>query len=79
MQPAEYRKALDRLEYTQEGFAELIGATPRTGQNWATVSVPPAVQTLVKLLLARPELIAVLEGWRQEPVGKRKRRSTATK
>lgn len=60
MTPTEFRDALKALDYTQEGFAEIVGAGRRTGQYWATVSVPPAVAALVRLLLARPEMRAVL-------------------
>ncbi len=61
MESEEYRAAIKALGYTQEGFAKLLGAGPRTGQYWAKVSVPPPVATLVRLLQARPEMRAVLE------------------
>ena len=58
----EYREALRTLDYTQEGFAEMLGAGRRTGQYWATKAVPPAVAVIVRLMLARPELRDVVEG-----------------
>ncbi len=60
MTPEQYRSAIKRLGYTQEGFAAAIGAGKRSGQRWASVSVPPAVSTLVALIEARPELREVL-------------------
>lgn len=62
MQPDEYREAIKALDYTQEGFAELLGAKPRTGQYWAGVSVPAPVETIIRLIQARPEILGVLEG-----------------
>jgi DNA-binding transcriptional regulator YiaG len=61
MEPEEYRAAIKALGYSQEGFAVLIGSKPRTGQYWASESVPAPVATLVRLLQARPEMLAVLE------------------
>jgi DNA-binding transcriptional regulator YiaG len=60
MTPAEFQQALRILGLTQEGFAQMIGHGARTGQYWATQSVPSSVATLVKLLLKRPELVDVI-------------------
>ena len=61
MTPKQYRAALAQLGMTQEGFAQLVGATGRTGQRWATVLVPPVVATLMHLLIERPELLGVIQ------------------
>lgn len=71
MTPSEFNAAIKRLGYTQEGFAEAVGAGKRTGQRWATESVPPVVATLVRILVARPELRGVLDGLRDAPVAAR--------
>jgi transcriptional regulator with XRE-family HTH domain len=62
MKAEEYRQALKKLGLTQEGAAALVGSDPRTGRRWATGerSVPPPMATLVRLLLKRPELVAVV-------------------
>lgn len=57
----EYRAAIKALGFTQVGFAEFLGAKPRTGQYWATVAVPPAVAFIVRLFQRRPELRDVAE------------------
>jgi transcriptional regulator with XRE-family HTH domain len=57
----ELRAILKRLRLNQEEFGELLGAHPRSGQNWATKSVPPPVATLAWLLDTRPELLPVLQ------------------
>ena len=62
MTPQQYRAALAVFDITQEGFADLVGGSRRSGQRWATNSVPPPVATLVRLFLARPELIEVVRG-----------------
>ncbi len=63
----DYREALKLFGTTQEEFAVLLGAGARSGQRWATVRVPPAVATLVRLLLVRPELVDVLKDLNQPP------------
>lgn len=62
MNASEYRAALKTLSLSQEAAAELVGANPRTGQRWALGerAVPPPMATLIRLLLKRPELIAVI-------------------
>jgi hypothetical protein len=74
MQPDEYRAAIKDLDFTQEGFADLLGAKPRTGQYWASVSVPPAVATIVRLLQTRPELRTVLEELKAARIDKGRKR-----
>jgi sulfur carrier protein ThiS len=58
MKAEEYRQALKKLGLTQEGAAALVGSDPRTGRRWATGE--RSVATLVRLLLKRPELVAVV-------------------
>lgn len=60
MSTDEYRAALKALDLRQEEFGKLVGASARTGQNWALRYVPPVVSTLVRLLVARPELLPVV-------------------
>jgi len=62
MTPTEYSAAIKAMGYTQHEFARILGAKPRTGQYWATVSVPPPVALIVRLLQARPEMRDVIEG-----------------
>jgi DNA-binding transcriptional regulator YiaG len=66
MTPDELRQALRELGMTQEGFAEMLGHAPRTGQYWASTSVPPSVATLMKLLQKRPELVDVVQSIKDE-------------
>jgi DNA-binding transcriptional regulator YiaG len=61
MTTAELRAILKRAALTQEGFAALLGASDRSGQRWATQTVPPPVATLAWLLDTRPELLPVLQ------------------
>ena len=57
----EYRVALASLGLSQESLAIAVGASPRTGQKWALgeTRVPGAVAVILRLLLARPELVSV--------------------
>lgn len=59
----EFKGALSRLGMSQERFARLVGAAPRTGQKWALgeTRVPGSVVLLLTLLDRRPELLAVVE------------------
>lgn len=57
MEPGQLKAALRELGLAQVEFAELLGASPRSGQNWASAMVPPPVATMAALLLRRPELI----------------------
>ena len=66
MTTKEFRAGLDALGMTQEGFAEMIGVSGRTGQRWANNAVPPPVATLMRLLLLRPELVEVVRGMARE-------------
>ncbi len=60
----EYRLALADLGFSQHAFAKLVGANPRTGQKWALgeARIPGCVALLLRLLIARPELKAVVQG-----------------
>lgn len=63
MNAAEYRDAIAALGYSQQAFAKLVGASPRTGQKWALgeTRLPGSVALLLRLLIARPELKPVVE------------------
>jgi DNA-binding transcriptional regulator YiaG len=76
MTAAEYRKALQALGFSQVGFAERLGYAGRSGQKWALgeARVPGAVAVLLRLLLARPELVAVVDG--MVPPAPRSRRAS---
>jgi DNA-binding transcriptional regulator YiaG len=62
MSVGEFREAIQKLGYTQEGFASMIGSDRRTGQKWALgeARIPGSVQLLLRLLLVRPELVAIV-------------------
>jgi hypothetical protein len=81
MSAEEYRKALAALDWTQQGFARAVGADPRTGQKWALgeTRIPGPVVILLRLLLARPELKAVVEGLTPPAPRQRARHSTRTR
>jgi DNA-binding transcriptional regulator YiaG len=57
MSREEYTAALSRLGYSQEGFARLVGSSPRTGQKWALgeTRIPGCVALLLRLLLRLPD------------------------
>lgn len=59
MSAGEYLSAIAALGFSQQGFAKLVGASPRTGQKWGLgeTRVPGSVAVLLRLLLARPELV----------------------
>jgi len=52
----EYLAAIATLGYSQEGFARLVGSSPRTGQKWALgeTRIPGSVALLLRLLLLLP-------------------------
>lgn len=62
MSADEYLAALDTLGFSQQGFAKAVGASPRTGQKWGLGEsrIPGPVAVLLRLLMARPELVALL-------------------
>lgn len=66
----QYREFLARHKLTQVEFAELFGASGRTGQNWAAGSIPPPVATMIALIDRRPEMLGVLREIAQEREGK---------
>ena len=79
----EYRQAIEKLEFSQQSFAKAVGASPRTGQKWALgeTRIPGSVAMLLRLLLARPELVSVMLANAPPPTRtraptKRKKRST---
>lgn len=62
MKPDELRDALEGFGFAQQRFAEALGYSARAGQRWATGEsrVPGSVAVILRLLLARPELVTVL-------------------
>jgi hypothetical protein len=50
----QFRSAIRRLDLSQVGAARLFRADPRTARRWALGerSIPPAVEILIKLMLA---------------------------
>lgn len=74
MSQSEYRAALDRLGFTQHGFARLAGVIPRTAEKWALgeTRVPGSVALILRLLLARPELLSVVAEMPPSPARTRK-------
>lgn len=52
MTPRQYRAAIARLGLSQEAAGELLGASGRSGQNWAAKGPPPAEAILLRLMLA---------------------------
>lgn len=69
MSPERYRQFLRTQGLTQAEFAGLLGHSPRTGQYWATESVPPSVETWVLYIEARPEALDVLRAMPVDRVG----------
>ncbi len=67
MTPQEFREAIKRMGYSQEGFAEAVGAGKRSGQRWATEAVPPVVETLVRVLEAQSQAREILDKIRPKP------------
>jgi transcriptional regulator with XRE-family HTH domain len=53
MSPSQYRAALARLGYSQEGVADLLGIGKRTSQGYALGEspIPLSVEVLLKLML----------------------------
>lgn len=64
MEADEFRIALQSLGMTQEGFAVLVGATPRTGRKWALgeARVPGAVVLLLWVFQKYPDILTKLRG-----------------
>lgn len=60
--PNRLQQILDRLGLSRGGFALLLGATRKSGENWTEPGrkVPPMVGTIAELLDRRPELVGVL-------------------
>lgn len=76
MTAPEFRAALERFSYSQEGLALALGYSARAGQRWALgeARVPGAVAVVLRLLMARPELAAVLAQIAPMPLASRQRR-----
>lgn len=62
----QFRAALSRLDLSQAGAANLVGADPRTGRRWALGErqVPECVAILLRLLLAGKITIEDVDGAR---------------
>lgn len=75
----EYRSALEKLDFSQEQFARMVGASPRTGQKWALgeTRIPGSAALLLRILLARPELVMLIEA--SSPIPPRSRASPKRK
>ncbi len=71
----ELRSALDRLGWTQVDLALRLGYTGRAGQTWALGErpVPGPVALMLRLLIARPELLQVIDGMAPPPERQRAR------
>lgn len=69
MTAEEYRSQIAALGFTQEGFARVVGASPRTGQKWSLgeTRVPGCVALLLRLLELRPELVSVVNAMTPPP------------
>lgn len=58
---------IHRLDISQAKFGRLVGLSPTAITKWANGQQPAKpVATMLRLLEARPELVEVLEGLRQE-------------
>jgi len=81
MTPEQYRAAIAKWGYTQQGFAVLVNSGAKSGQYWARVSVPDWVVTVLDLIERRPEVRFVLEEmadeagreWRTKSAGRPRR------
>jgi DNA-binding transcriptional regulator YiaG len=53
---------LENLGLSRGGFALLLGATRKSGENWTApgAKVPPPVATVAELLDRRPEVLTIL-------------------
>ena len=85
MTPNEFRVALADIGYSQERFAELVGASGRTGQKWALgeTRLPNAVVILLRIFQKHPNALRTVEAMQPLPtraraakkaIGKRTRR-----
>lgn len=63
MTPQRLVSILDKLGLSRGGFALLLGATRKSGENWTAdkAKVPPPVATMAELLDRRPEVLTVLQ------------------
>lgn len=60
MTGAELKSCIEALDLTQAGFAKLIGISHRSVVHWIANEPPGPVETLVRLLVSRPELVAAV-------------------
>lgn len=81
MNAIEYRSALEQFGFGQEGIARALGYSGRAGQRWATgeARIPGAVIVLMRLLIARPEMVHVIQEIAPMARAKRRRRKIALK
>ena len=66
----------EKLGLSRGGFALLLGATRKSGENWTTpaAKVPPPVATMAELLDRRPEVLTVLREINPDVPPKRRRK-----
>lgn len=76
MTPKRLVEILDRLGLSRGGFALLLGASRRSGENWTdpAAKVPPPVATMAELLDRRPEVLTVLREINPDVPPKRRRK-----
>lgn len=79
MSPEEFRAGLADIGYSQQRFAELVGASGRTGQKWALgeARIPNSVAILLRLFMAMPKALAAVED--MKPLQPRTRAPTKRK
>lgn len=51
MTPKQYKAIIEQLGLSQERAGEWLGASPRTGQNWAANGPPEPVAKLLRLMV----------------------------
>lgn len=77
LSPKRLLEILDRLGLSRGGFALLLGATRKSGENWTEPGrrVPGPVAAIAELLDRRPEMLAVLREINPEVPQKRGKKS----
>ncbi len=63
-----FKAALDALGFSTYAFADLVGTAPRTVSYWVAEGPVPVAETLTRLLVERPELVAVVRRIMDRPV-----------
>jgi DNA-binding transcriptional regulator YiaG len=65
MTPDDFKQGLRTLGVTQTEFAQVVGASRRAALYWTQQAVPGPVATLLRIFLARPELLEVARAFAQ--------------